>query len=112
MLRVIPLLTTDFNLVIPYLIGFGFSDKPKGPGVNATLMGGLWVKLMRELGYEKFVAQGGDFGAMISTRMAMKYSEHLLGLHLNYIPFSYQPYLPKALMPRYRPLNPRCFLMA
>jgi pimeloyl-ACP methyl ester carboxylesterase len=94
MLRVIPLLTTDFNLVIPSLIGFGFSDKPKGPGVNATLMAGLWVKLMRELGYEKFVAQGGDFGAMISTRMAMKYSEHLLGLHLNYIPFSYQPYLP------------------
>lgn len=94
MLQVIPLLKEGFHLVIPSLLGFGFSDKPQGPGINTALMAGLWVKLMRGLGYEEFVAQGGDFGAMISTHIAMKYPAHLLGLHLNYIPFNYQPYLP------------------
>jgi pimeloyl-ACP methyl ester carboxylesterase len=90
MLKVIPLLA-DFHLVIPSLLGFGFSDKRGG---STPLMAGLWVKLMRQLGYERFIAQGGDFGATISTRMAMQHPQHLIGLHLNYIPFNYRPYFP------------------
>lgn len=93
MLPVIPLLTDTFHLVIPSLPGFGFSDKPKDPGVNAGFIAALWVKLMDQLGYPQFVAQGGDFGAFISIHMAMKYPERLLALHLNYIPFSYKPHL-------------------
>ncbi len=98
MLKVIPLLTEGepvaFDLVIPSLLGFGFSDKPNKEGINAGLMADLWVKLMHQLGYEKFIAQGGDFGAMLSTHIAMKHPDSLLGLHLNYIPFNYKPYLP------------------
>jgi pimeloyl-ACP methyl ester carboxylesterase len=48
---------------------------------------------MKELGYEKFGAQGGDFGAGVSTMLALKYPRHVTGLHLNYIPGSYTPYV-------------------
>src|ERR1044072_8792680 len=97
MLNLIPLLTNGegptFDIVIPSLPGFAFSGDPHVPGVNARYIGALWVKLMRQLRYEKFIAQGGDFGAMISTHMALQYPEVLHGLHLNYIPFNYRPYL-------------------
>lgn len=95
MLKVIPLLD-DFHLVIPSLLGFGFSDKRGG---STSLMAELWVKLMAQLGYERFIAQGGDFGATISTRMAMKHPQNLAGLHLNYIPFNYRPYFPPGMEP-------------
>jgi pimeloyl-ACP methyl ester carboxylesterase len=97
MLKIIPLLTqtgtVSFNLVIPSLLGFGFSDKPNKPGINTSLTAELWVKLMNQLGYKRFIAQGGDFGAMISTHIALKHPGSLIGLHLNYIPFNYKPYL-------------------
>jgi pimeloyl-ACP methyl ester carboxylesterase len=97
MLRVIPLLTgtgaMSFDLVIPSLLGFGFSGKPSARGGNAVLMARLWVKLMNRLGYPKFIAQGGDFGAMVSTYIALNYPDSLIGLHLNYIPFNYRPFL-------------------
>ena len=95
--KIIPLLTAGedlcFDLVIPSMIGYGFSEKPKAEGSHLFLMADLWVKLMKELGYEKFFAQGGDFGAGITTVMALKYPQHLIGIHLNYIPGSYRPYL-------------------
>jgi pimeloyl-ACP methyl ester carboxylesterase len=98
MLNLIPLLTgagtVSFDLVIPSLPGFGFSAKPASPGVNTALLAGLWVKLMRRLGYPRFIAQGGDFGAMVSTHIALNHPDSLIGLHLNYIPFNYQPFLP------------------
>ncbi len=95
MLKVIPLLE-DFHLVVPSLPGFAFSDKRGG---STSLAADLWVKLMHELGYDRFVAQGGDFGATISTRIAMKHPQNLLGLHLNYIPFNYRPYFPPGTEP-------------
>jgi pimeloyl-ACP methyl ester carboxylesterase len=98
MLNLIPLLTgtgtVSFDLVIPSLPGFGFSAKPASPGINTTLIAGLWVKLMSRLGYLRFIAQGGDFGAMVSTHIALNHPDSLIGLHLNYIPFNYQPFLP------------------
>lgn len=98
MLKVLPDLTgnatTPFDVVVPSLLGFGFSSKPLKEGVNTSLMAGLWVKLMEQLGYHKFIAQGGDFGAIISTRMAMQHPEKLIGLHMNYIPFNYKPFIP------------------
>jgi pimeloyl-ACP methyl ester carboxylesterase len=99
MLKVIPLLTEgdplSFDLVIPSLPGFGFSGKSASMGINTTLIAGLWVKLMNRLGYQKFIAQGGDFGAMVSTHIALNYPASLTGLHLNYIPFNYKPFLQK-----------------
>lgn len=97
MMKVIPLLTNNseisFDLVIPSMLGYGFSQKINLPGCNSSLMCELWFKLMQELGYEKFGAQGGDFGASISTKLALKYPSNITGLHLNYIPGSYKPYL-------------------
>jgi pimeloyl-ACP methyl ester carboxylesterase len=99
MVKLIPWLADNseqpFDLVIPSIPGFGFSQKPKSPGCNLWLIGELWYKLMIKLGYDKFIAQGGDFGASISTALAFKHPENLWGLHLNYIPGSYFPYLAK-----------------
>ena len=98
MMKLIPLLTTNdelsFDLVIPSIPGFGFSQKMNEPGCNLWFIGDLWYELMKELGYKEFIAQGGDFGAGISTALALKHSGNMLGLHLNYIPGSYLPYLP------------------
>ena len=97
MMKLIPLLTEDpehsFDLVIPSIPGFGFSEKITAPGCNLWFIGELWYKLMMELGYKRFMAQGGDFGAGISTALAVRHPENLLALHLNYIPGSYFPYM-------------------
>lgn len=95
MLKILPLLTqnaeTSFDVVIPSMIGYGFSSKPSVKGCNVSYMADLWVKLMSELGYEKFAVQGGDFGAGVSTAIAYNYPERVIGMHLNYIPGNYVP---------------------
>jgi pimeloyl-ACP methyl ester carboxylesterase len=99
MMKLIPLLTEDkelsFDLVIPSIMGFGFSEKIIQPGCNVSFMADIWFILMTQLGYDKFGLQGGDFGAGVSTALALKYPKHVLGLHLNYIPGNYQPVLSK-----------------
>lgn len=103
MLEIIPLLTVPeahggdakdaFDVVVPSLPGFGFSDRPREDGVNTFRIAELWKDMMRELGYERFVAQGGDIGAGVSTILGLRHPDHMLGVHLNYIPGSYRPYL-------------------
>jgi pimeloyl-ACP methyl ester carboxylesterase len=97
MLQLIPLLTEDpafsFDLVIPSVIGFGFSGKATQPGCNSERIADLWCKLMTGLGYDRFGAQGGDIGAGISSWLSKKYPENIIGLHLNYVPGSFKPYL-------------------
>jgi pimeloyl-ACP methyl ester carboxylesterase len=97
MMKLIPLLTNDpdfsFDLVIPSVIGFGFSDKINHQGCNSAFVADLWHKLMNELGYKKYGAQGGDIGSGISTWLSFKYPDCIIGLHLNYISGSYKPYL-------------------
>lgn len=102
MLKIIPLLTDpaahgcdaadSFDVIVPSLPGYGFSDKP-GPGMNAFGVADVWVELMRALGYERFAAQGGDIGAAVSTALGLRHAEHLIGIHLNYIPGSYRPFI-------------------
>jgi pimeloyl-ACP methyl ester carboxylesterase len=93
----IPFLTApgeiSFDVVVPSLPGYGFSEKSDKEGRNTALIADLWINLMAELGFPKFFVQGGDFGADVSTHLALKYPGHVLGLHMNYIPFSYKPYL-------------------
>ncbi len=100
MIKLIPLLATDtecsFDLIIPSILGFGFSQKINTPGCNFWFIADLWSKLIKELGYKKVVAQGGDFGAAISSVLALRHPENVLGLHLNYIPGSYMPFLPET----------------
>ena len=97
MMKLTSLLTShpelSFDLIIPSIPGFGFSQKINTPGCNLWFIADLWSKLIKELGYEKVIAQGGDFGAGISTALALKHPEDVLGLHLNYIPGSYFPFL-------------------
>lgn len=101
MLKIIPLLTDPqasggdpadaFDVVVPSMPGYGFSSRPNRQGVDCFVMADLWAKLMKELGYAKFIAQGGDFGSDVSTVLAWKHPERILGLHLNSIPPSYRP---------------------
>jgi pimeloyl-ACP methyl ester carboxylesterase len=97
MLKLIPLLTEDnnlsFDLVIPSIPGFGFSSSSNVAGCNAALVADLWHKLMTTLGYNKYAAQGGDIGAGVSTWLPLKYPDSVIGLHLNFIPGSFKPYL-------------------
>jgi len=97
MIKLIPLLTSDpefsFDLVIPSVMGFGFSDKITHNGVNSSFIAHLWHKLMIELGYTKYGAQGGDIGSGISTWLSLNYPNNVIGLHLNYISGSYRAYL-------------------
>ena len=86
----------SFDLIIPSIPGFGFSQKINSPDCNLWFIGDLWSKLIKELGYEKVLAQGGDFGAGISTALAVRHPENMLGLHLNYIEGSYFPFLPRT----------------
>jgi len=103
MMRIIPLLTDpaahggdssdSFDVVVPSLPGYGFSDRPVVRGMNTFRIAELWVELMNELGYSRFAAQGGDAGAAVSTVLGLRHSHQILGIHLNYIPGSYRPHL-------------------
>jgi pimeloyl-ACP methyl ester carboxylesterase len=85
-----------FHLVIPSLPGYGFSGKPTTTGWGPTRIARAWVMLMKRLGYTQFVAQGGDWGAMVSDVMATQAPPELLGIHLNW-PFAVPPDIDKAL---------------
>jgi pimeloyl-ACP methyl ester carboxylesterase len=75
--------TDAFDLVIPSMPGYGFSGKPATPGWDPAHIARAWVMLMRRLGYTKFVAQGGDWGAIITDVMATQGHPELLGIHSN-----------------------------
>ncbi|GBQ19148.1 putative hydrolase [Gluconacetobacter sacchari DSM 12717] len=72
-----------FHLVVPSIPGFGFSGKPAETGWGSDHIGRVWSMLMRRLGYDRFVSQGGDCGSVISQRMALQKVPGLLGIHLN-----------------------------
>jgi pimeloyl-ACP methyl ester carboxylesterase len=92
LLPLVPLLTDPaghgisgpaFDVVIPSLPGYGFSTRPAAPGgVTYRYVAGLWHTLMRDLGYARYGAGGGDFGAGIVTFMALDNPAPLIGLHL------------------------------
>ncbi|MFD1938323.1 epoxide hydrolase family protein [Nonomuraea mangrovi] len=71
-----------FHLVVPSLPGFGFSERPSEPGWNPGRTAGAWAELMSRLGYERFGAHGGDWGAYVSTELAVRHPSRLIGLHL------------------------------
>jgi pimeloyl-ACP methyl ester carboxylesterase len=73
-----------FDLVLPSIPGFGFSGKPRGTGWAPDRIARVWAALMQRLGYTRYVAQGGDWGAPISSAMARQAPAGLLGIHLNY----------------------------
>lgn len=73
-----------FDVVIPSLPGFGFSDKPETPGWNAERTARAWGVLMQRLGYRRWFAQGGDWGAYVTTALAQQRAPGLAAIHLNF----------------------------
>ncbi len=72
-----------FDLVIPSMPGYGFSEKPKGTGWGPEKIGNAWDVLMKRLGYKHYVSQGGDWGSVIADAMGRQAPEGLLGIHVN-----------------------------
>lgn len=72
-----------FDLVIPSIPGYGFSDKPTSPGWDEDHIARAWGELMRRLGYTRYVAQGGDWGAPITEAMGRQAPPGLVGIHVN-----------------------------
>jgi pimeloyl-ACP methyl ester carboxylesterase len=72
-----------FDLVIPSMPGYGFSGKPTATGWGPDRIARAWVELMQRLGYTQYVAQGGDWGALITEVMAVQAPAGLLGIHTN-----------------------------
>jgi pimeloyl-ACP methyl ester carboxylesterase len=85
-----------FDLVIPSIPGFGFAGKPTGPGWDPDRIAQAWAELMKRLGYTRYVAQGGDWGAPITGAMARQAPAGLLGIHLN-LPATIPPEVAGAL---------------
>jgi epoxide hydrolase len=78
-----------FHMVIPSLPGFGFSDKPTGTGWGISRIADAWITLMDRLGYSRWGAQGGDWGAAVTTAIAHRAPKGCAGIHLNFA--MYQP---------------------
>ncbi|WP_214472669.1 epoxide hydrolase family protein [Mesorhizobium sp. dw_380] len=107
--KIIPLLTDPgtfgadpddaFHLIVPSLPGYGFSQAPDRQGFSSSRIAELWLQLMDGLGYPRFGAQGGDIGAGVSTWLAHRHPESIVGFHLNYISGGYRPPLGEGLAP-------------
>lgn len=80
-----------FDVVVPSLPGYGFSGRPSRPGFGPEHVAGLWAQLMEGLGYQRFGAQGSDWGAAVSMWLASRFPDRVSGLHVNFIPGFYRP---------------------
>jgi pimeloyl-ACP methyl ester carboxylesterase len=84
-----------FHLVIPSMPGYGFSGKPTTTGWDQARIARAWAELMKRLGYTRYVAQGGDWGAIINDVMATQGHPELIGMHTN-LPLAIPPEINKA----------------
>jgi pimeloyl-ACP methyl ester carboxylesterase len=73
-----------FDVVIPSGVGYGFSGKPTTPGWDPAHMALAWTEIMKRLGYSRFTAQGGDWGAFVTTAMAAQAPPELIAIHTNF----------------------------
>jgi len=73
-----------FHIVVPSLPGYTFSNPLTTPGINFWRTADLWVQLMERLGYPRFAAQGGDWGALVAAQLGHKYADRLVGVHLHF----------------------------
>ena len=85
-----------FHVVVPSLPGYGFSDRPTTTGWDSVRIAAAWAQLMPRLGYKRYVAQGGDWGASVTTELAHLHPPGLAGIHLN-LPIVVPKVIPKEL---------------
>jgi pimeloyl-ACP methyl ester carboxylesterase len=85
-----------FHVVIPSMPGYGYSDKPRAPGWGPEHMATAWVELMKRFGYDRFAAQGGDWGAIVTELMGANAPPELIGVHSN-MPGILSPEISQAL---------------
>jgi pimeloyl-ACP methyl ester carboxylesterase len=74
-----------FHVVCPALPGYGFSDKPASPGWGVEKIGDTWAALMNRLGYDSYVAQGGDWGSAVTTAIGIQDTDHCKAIHVNMV---------------------------
>ncbi|MCU4186997.1 epoxide hydrolase [Acidiferrimicrobium sp. IK] len=74
-----------FHVVCPSLPGYGWSDRPTRPGWGIPRIADAWAALMARLGYDRFGAQGGDWGSGVTTALGARHPERLVGIHLNMV---------------------------
>lgn len=84
-LDVIEPLSADYHLVIPSLPGYGFSGKPAAAKWSVEHIAAGWDALMRALGYDRYFAQGGDWGSAVTCAIGMNHGDHCAGIHVNMI---------------------------
>ena len=90
-----------FHLVIPSMPGYGYSGKPTTIGWDPVRIARAWVVLMNRLGYTKYVAQGGDWGALVTEMMGVQAPPELIGIHTNF-PGAVPPAISKGFRPARR----------
>ena len=88
--------TQAFHLVIPSLPGFGFSGPTHEAGWTTTRIATAWAALMRRLGYTRYGAQGGDWGAFVSPELGRVDADHVVGVHVNAATMGFIPFGPVA----------------
>ncbi len=100
MMKIIPLLTDPaahggasddaFDVVVPSMPGYGFSDRPSESGCTSTRIAGLFAQLMTKgLGYDRFAAHGGDWGSGVTEELARDHAASLVGIHLTDVPYTH-----------------------
>ena len=97
--KLIPLLTAGgkgqagggvvFDVIVPSIPGFGFSEKPSSPGMDTQKVAALFAGLMDGLGYDKFLVHGGDWGSSIGEELAIQFPDRVLGIHLTDVPYQH-----------------------
>ncbi|MGW3312990.1 epoxide hydrolase family protein [Streptomyces sp. NPDC001073] len=91
----------SFDVVIPSLPGFGFSQKPTDTGWTVSRTASAWAELMKRLGYTQWAAQGGDWGGVVTTDLGVMRPEGLVGIHLN-TQYAFPAQMPENLSPEQR----------
>jgi pimeloyl-ACP methyl ester carboxylesterase len=110
--KVIPLLTDPgahgadpadaFDVVVPDMPGYGYSDAPTGPPLDSIAVAGLWAQLMSVLGYERFGAAGGDIGSHVSRYLALDHPERVVAVHRMDVGLTAHAGIPADLAPEER----------
>jgi pimeloyl-ACP methyl ester carboxylesterase len=80
-----------FTVIAPSMPGYGFSEPPTERGTSVFAIADVWAELMQQLGYEKFGAQGGDWGSWVSAATALQHPDRIVGVHLNYLSTRFRP---------------------